>query len=129
MEHLKIKKKNIIHIDHEKGHQYYALFASPEKFRKKSLILTNEGMGDRSNLTVSKVLNNNLKEIFASKENRVGTSIVYYFAFRYDFSQQNKSGTCYMLVIMKLIKHTRFKNLFIAKIWNFLKIPKDLFYI
>ena len=36
--HLKINQKKIVHIDHEKGHQYYALFASPEKFRKKSLI-------------------------------------------------------------------------------------------
>ena len=57
-----------MHIDHEKGHQYYALFASPEKFRKNSLVLTNEGMGDKSNLTVSIVKNNILKEIFVSKK-------------------------------------------------------------
>ena len=62
-----------MHIDHEKGHQYYALFASPEKFRKNSLVLTNEGMGDKSNLTVSIVKNNILKEIFVSKKNRIGT--------------------------------------------------------
>ena len=38
------------------------------KFRKNSLVLTNEGMGDKSNLTVSIVKNNILKEIFVSKK-------------------------------------------------------------
>tara|TARA_B100000989_G_scaffold255902_1_gene204896 strand:- start:1873 stop:3693 length:1821 start_codon:yes stop_codon:yes gene_type:complete len=72
--HLKIKDKNkIIEVEHEKGHQYYALFAAPEKFRKKSLVLTNEGMGDKSNLTVSVVKNSKLNEIYFSKKNRVGT--------------------------------------------------------
>ena len=71
--HLNISPEKIVNIDHEKGHQYYALYASPEKFRKKSLILTNEGMGDRSNLTVSVVKNSVLKEVFVSKKNRLGT--------------------------------------------------------
>ena len=71
--HLKINKSKINFIDHEKGHQYYGLFAAPEKFRKKCLVLTNEGFGDYSNLTVSKVSNGILKEVFRSKKNRVGT--------------------------------------------------------
>ncbi len=74
VEHLKIKDiKKIIHVDHEKGHQYYALFASPKKYRKNCLILTNEGMGDKSNLSVSVVKNEKLKEVFFSKKNRIGT--------------------------------------------------------
>ena len=69
VEHLKIKDiKKIIHVDHEKGHQYYALFASPKKYRKNCLILTNEGMGDKSNLSVSVVKNEKLKEVFFSKK-------------------------------------------------------------
>tara|TARA_A100001015_G_scaffold307737_1_gene404121 strand:+ start:668 stop:2479 length:1812 start_codon:yes stop_codon:yes gene_type:complete len=72
--HLKIKdRKKIIHVDHEKGHQYYALYASPKEFRKKTLILTNEGMGDRSNLTVSIVKDGHLKEVFSSTQNKMGT--------------------------------------------------------
>ncbi len=73
IKHLRVEEKKIIHIDHEKGHQYYALYASPEKFRKNSLIVTNEGMGDRSNITVSKVKNGVLKEVYVSKKNRIGT--------------------------------------------------------
>ena len=73
MKHLKISRKKIIHIEHEKGHQYYALFASPEIFRKKTLILTNEGMGDKSNITVSTVKKGILKEIYFSKENKLGS--------------------------------------------------------
>ena len=72
--HLKIKDTSkIVEVEHEKGHQYYALFSAPEKFRKKSLVLTNEGMGDKSNLTVSVVINSKLKEIYFSKENKIGT--------------------------------------------------------
>ena len=58
----------IVEVEHEKGHQYYALFSAPEKFRKKSLVLTNEGMGDKSNLTVSVVINSKLddKDKFAN---------------------------------------------------------------
>lgn len=74
LKHLKIKdEKKIVEVEHEKGHQYYALYAAPEKFRKKSLVLTNEGMGDKSNISVSIVKNSKLKEIFYSKENKLGT--------------------------------------------------------
>ncbi len=73
IKHLKIKDaKKIIHVEHEKGHQYYALFASPKKFRKNCLILTNEGMGDKSNISVSTVKNGKLKEVFFSKKNKIG---------------------------------------------------------
>lgn len=74
IKHLKIKDtQKIIHVDHEKGHQFYALYAAPKEFRKKSLILTNEGMGDRSNLTVSIVKKEKLKEIYSSTQNKMGT--------------------------------------------------------
>tara|TARA_Y100000816_G_C26108358_1_gene590132 strand:- start:4557 stop:6374 length:1818 start_codon:yes stop_codon:yes gene_type:complete len=73
LKHLKIKDaKKVIHVEHEKGHQYYALFASPKKFRKNCLILTNEGMGDKSNISVSTVKNGKLKEVFFSKKNKIG---------------------------------------------------------
>lgn len=71
--HLKlVDRKKIIHVEHEKGHQFYGLFAAPEKFRKNSLILTNEGMGDKSNLSVSTVRNGKLKTIYYSKQNKIG---------------------------------------------------------
>ena len=74
LKHLKIKdRKKIIEVEHEKGHQFYALFASPEKFRKKSIVLTNEGIGDKSNLSVSVVRNSKLKEIYYSKECKIGS--------------------------------------------------------
>ena len=34
--HLKIKDKKIVHVEHEKGHQFYGLYAAPEIFRKKA---------------------------------------------------------------------------------------------
>ena len=135
MKHLKIKKKNIIHIDHEKGHQYYALFASPEKFRKKSLILTNEGMGDRSNLTVSKVLNNNLKEIFASKENRVGTLYKYItllLGMKLSQHEYKVMGLAPYASNYEIDKayNAAFKNLFIAKKYGIFSKnkPKDFYF-
>ncbi len=73
MKHLNIDRNRIKHIEHEKGHQFYALYASPKEFRKNSLILTNEGMGDKSNLTVSVVKKEKFKEIFYSKKNKIGT--------------------------------------------------------
>lgn len=74
VKHLKIKdKKKIVHIEHEKGHQFYGLFAAPKNFRKKSLILTNEGMGDKSNISVSVVKNGVLKEIYYSKKCKIGS--------------------------------------------------------
>ncbi len=73
IKHLKIKDaKKITHIEHEKGHQYYALFAAPKKYRKNCLVLTNEGMGDKSNISVSIVKNEILKEVFYSKKNKIG---------------------------------------------------------
>ena len=73
IKHLNVDRNKIKNIEHEKGHQFYALYASPKEFRQNCLILTNEGMGDKSNLTVSVVRKEKFKEIYFSKKNKLGT--------------------------------------------------------
>ena len=136
LKHLKIKDvKKIVEVEHEKGHQYYALFAAPEKFRKKSLVLTNEGMGDKSNLSVSIVKNSKLKEIYYSKENKIGTLyklitlLLGMKPSQHEFKVMGLAPYASNYEINKAYK-AAFKNLFkVRNLGIFLKNkPKDFFF-
>lgn len=70
IEHLNVHKDKIHHINHELGHQFYALFSQPEL--RDSLILTCEGNGDYSNNTVSIFKDNKFQELHFSKDNHLG---------------------------------------------------------
>jgi carbamoyltransferase len=69
--HLKIDEKKIRIFRHETCHQYYGLFSQQQK-KKKSLILTLEGMGDDSSATISLVNNEKIKEIYKTNNAMVG---------------------------------------------------------
>lgn len=133
--HLGVKRDKIYHIDHEKGHQYYGLYAAPEKFRKKCLVLTNEGMGDYSNLTVSKVKNGILQEIFSTKKNRIGTlykMITLLLGMKVSQHEYKVMGLAPYASEYEINKAYKaaFKNLFKVKGYGiFLKEkPKDFFF-
>jgi len=130
-----VKRDKIYHIDHEKGHQYYGLYAAPEKFRKKCLVLTNEGMGDYSNLTVSKVKNGILQEIFSTKKNRIGTlykMITLLLGMKVSQHEYKVMGLAPYASEYEINKAYKaaFKNLFKVKGYGiFLKEkPKDFFF-
>ena len=133
--HLGVKRDKIYHIEHEKGHQYYGLYAAPEKFRKKCLVLTNEGMGDYSNLTVSKVKNGILQEIFSTKKNRIGTLykmitlLLGMKVSQHEYKVMGLAPYASEYEINKAYK-SAFKNLFKVKGYGiFLKEkPKDFFF-
>jgi carbamoyltransferase len=67
---LNINKSKIIHVNHEKSHAFYGLYANPVK--DKTLVFTCEGWGDYSNGTVSIYENNSLKELSYTSQNRLG---------------------------------------------------------
>ncbi len=133
--HLGVKRDKIYHIDHEKGHQYYGLYAAPEKFRKKCLVLTNEGMGDYSNLTVSKVKNGILQEIFSTKKNRIGTlykMITLLLGMKVSQHEYKVMGLAPYASEYEINKAYKvaFKNLFKVKGYGIFlkKKPKDFFF-
>lgn len=133
--HLRVKRDKIYHIDHEKGHQFYGLYAAPEKFRKKCLVLTNEGMGDYSNLTVSKVKNGMLQEIFSTKKNRIGTlykMITLLLGMKVSQHEYKVMGLAPYASEYEINKAYKvaFKNLFKVKGYGIFlkKKPKDFFF-
>ncbi len=134
--HLKIKdKKKIVHVEHEKGHQFYGLYAAPEIFRKKSLILTNEGMGDKSNLSVSVVKNSILKEIYYSKKCKIGSLYKFITLLLGMKPSQHEFKVMGLAPYsgeyeMKKAYNAAFKNLFMAKGFGIIlkKKPKDFFF-
>ena len=72
LKHLKIKdRKKIIEVEHEKAINFMH-YLQALKNSEKSIVLTNEGIGDKSNLSVSVVRNSKLK-IYYSKECKIGS--------------------------------------------------------
>ena len=67
-----IDKSRIIIPYHERGHQYYGLYASPFR-NEKVAVVTCEGRGSYSNATVSLYDGKKITEICSMEENYIGT--------------------------------------------------------
>ena len=67
---LKIDSNKIKIVDHETCHRLYSYYFFP--IRKNGNCITAEGIGDYSNGSVSKIINNEIKIITHNKENHIG---------------------------------------------------------
>ena len=106
-----------------------------QKYLEKKLNFTNEGMGDKSNLSVSVVKNSILKEIYYSKKCKIG-SLYKFITLLLGMKPSQHEFKVMGLVPysgeyeMKKAYNAAFKNLFMAKGFGIIlkKKPKDFFF-